>query len=639
MAFRIIFIIISLLASLRSFAQQSRTDSLESLVKTVPLDTNKIFLLNTLVSSLREKDNNKALPYAYEAKDLAELLSYKKGLATALENLGWILYRKGDYTKSLHFSTQALKTSEEIHDRGASARALINIAAILFEQKQYDKAIDNFRKAHTESKAIGDKKTMARSWNNIGYSLLQTRSLDSAIYYVNNALKIGEAINDTYVIGFSNRTLADIYEIRKDFPSALKHLKRSLKIAEDEGNLFLKTSSLHRIAKVYKEIAAYEDALDALYESLVISNKNGYSEELERTYKLMAEIYGLKKDIPRAYDFQSRYLNIHDSLYTQRQGEQIALMQAKFDAEMKEKQIQLLTKEAQLNAEEINSQRVWLYFYIGCLLLFIVLVFGLLYTNRYNSIAKKQLEEKNKEINDQTRQLRNLNATKDKLFSIISHDLRSPLASLKALMELVGTSGLSQEEFVHFTRVLKQNLDFVNADLDNLLMWSQTQLRGIQAVPVPVKLRSMVEEKMTLFGEVAGNKNIRIINDIDENTIVFADKNHVSLILRNLIGNAIKFNPVGGAIVLKSTMHDDYHQITVADSGVGMSKENIKKLFNAETHFTTPGTNKEKGIGIGLLLTKEFIEKNDGSITVNSELGKGTTFTFTLKSGKQEVFV
>jgi signal transduction histidine kinase len=262
----------------------------------------------------------------------------------------------------------------------------------------------------------------------------------------------------------------------------------------------------------------------------------------------------------------------------------------------------------------------------------------LLYINRYTMRAKKELEEKNKAINTQALQLRNLNATKDKLFSIISHDLRSPLAGLKALMELVGTPGLRQEEFISITKVLKRNLDTVHEDLDNLLMWAQTQLKGLQASPESFELKTLADEKITLLKELANGKRISIVNEIDEDAIVYADRNHISLVLRNLIGNAIKFNEHGGTIQLSSRDMGGHQEVSVADSGIGISLDDIHKLFNAETHFTKPGTNQERGVGIGLLLTKEFIENNHGSIWVTSELGKGTTFTFTVKSNVAAVF-
>lgn len=621
---------------LGAYAQQNEIDSLESLARSVPADTNKVWILNHLVNALREKDNLKALGYAEEAKELSEVLNYKRGLGPALENLGWILYRTGDYTKSFDVSTKALKLNEALGNKPAVARCFISIAAIHYEQKQYIKAIENFKKAHEVAITIEDTRTMARSQNNIGYSYLQFGKVDSAFYYANLALNLGEKVNDSYMIAFSRRTLGDVYLIRKEPNKALANFEACLAISDKIDNTFLKVSTLHRLGKFYNEKGQYEKALVYLFRNIELTLKFGYKEELEKTYKLVAEAYDAQKDIPKAYEYQTKYLMVHDSLYDQRQSEQIALMQAISNAEIKETQIQLLTKETQLKQEELNSQKVWSYFFIGCLSLFIILAVVLLYNNRYVRIAKKELEKKNKAINDQAQELRNLNSTKDKLFSIISHDLRSPLASLRAIMELVATAGLTQEEFVSITIVLKKNIDTVHQDLDNLLMWAQTQLKGLQASPELVELKLLADEKISLFREVANTKEISIINNIDHQVLAFADRNHISLVFRNLIANAIKFNEHGGSIRISSQDIGGQHEVSVTDSGVGISNEDIHKLFNAETHFTRPGTNQEKGVGIGLLLTKEFIETNNGVIRVASELGKGTTFTFTLKASQED---
>jgi signal transduction histidine kinase len=269
---------------------------------------------------------------------------------------------------------------------------------------------------------------------------------------------------------------------------------------------------------------------------------------------------------------------------------------------------------------------------VGCGTLLIILSIVLLINNRYAKIARKELEQKNRAISDQALELRNLNLTKDKLFSIISHDLRSPVAGLKSLMDLIDTPGLSQDEFVKITKVLKRNLDYVHEDLDNLLMWAQTQLQGMQALQEPVRLKLLAEEKISLVKDAALLKKISISNEISPDAIVYADRNHISLVLRNLIGNAIKFNEPGGCIKISSKQKGTEYEISVSDSGVGIVDDDMNKLFRAETHFTRPGTHKEKGLGIGLLLTKEFVEINRGSIWVESEEGRGTTFTFTLQA-------
>jgi two-component system sensor histidine kinase/response regulator len=257
-------------------------------------------------------------------------------------------------------------------------------------------------------------------------------------------------------------------------------------------------------------------------------------------------------------------------------------------------------------------------------------------SNYFNKKAKRQLEHKNLEIQRQAQQLTNLNATKDKLFSIISHDLRSPVASLKGLMEIIGSGNLTQDEFVGVTQKLKKNLDLVYDDLDNVLHWAQSQLKGIQAQREEVALRTLSEEIVSLFHDALRSKGILVLNELDEDSFVLADRNQLKLVLRNLIANSIKFNEPGGMIRLSMKHVKNRVEVSVADSGIGIGLDELNKLFNAETHFTKLGTNKEKGVGIGLLLTKEFVENNGGSIWVTSVLGKGATFTFTLEQAMVE---
>lgn len=626
------------LLAIQGFAQKSEIDSLESLVSSVPSDTNKVWLLNRLVHSLREKDNKKALVFAQQAKDLSELLRYDKGRCDALENYGWLLYRKGDYSKSLDISTQAVRLASQLKDSAAVARCQINVAAIHYEQKQFRQAIEAFRRAGRLASAIGQRLIEARCYSNIGYSFLGLKELDSAFIYTQKNLVLSEAENDPYLIAFGRRTLGDIYLARNNTPEALANFNICLDLSIKHANTFLRVSVLHRLAKTYSLLGQYSKAMNYLKENLSIAHRYGFKDELERAYRMMAEIHFKQNDLTKAYEYQSKYIELHDSLYNQRSSEQIALMQIRFDTEMKQAEIELLTKDAALQAEQINQQRVWIYFYVGCLTLLLILAFVLYYNNRYNSKAKLALEEKNKEVETQAHQLRNLNSTKDKLFSIISHDLRSPVASLRALLEILDTAGLTQQEFVDVTRSLKRNLDSVYDDLDNLLLWAQTQLKGLQAFPEEFDLRKLAEEKLILFNDLAANKKVKMVNEIQAGTLVMADRNHVSLIFRNLIANAIKFSQPGGVVVIAAQERADLCEITVSDSGVGISHEDIQKLFNAETHFTRPGTYKEKGVGIGLLLSKEFIETNKGSIKVTSELGKGTVFTFTLKTSRRAVF-
>ena len=614
-------------------AQLSEADSLENIIKTIPSDTSKVWHLNKLVSILRDRDSNKAFKYAKEAKDLALLLNYERGLAQALENIGWIHYRKGDYSKAFSVSVEAMNMSEKLHDKPGIARCLNNVAAINYEQNQHALAIENLKKAFMVSTEIADGPGISRSLNNIAYCFLGLNQLDSARFYAERGLEASERYDKPYLKGFAVRTLGDIDFNEKKYESALDKYEQVIQMADKLENVFLKVSTMHRIGETYVLLNKSDRALSYLFKNISVARRYEFRRELEQSLKLISEIYSKQKQIAKAYDYQNQYLAVHDSLYEQRSSEQMALMQVRFDSEMKEAKIELLTKDARLKQEEINRQRLWMYFSVGSLTLMAILAFVLLYNNRLKKRANDELALKNREIQLQAHELKNLNITKDKLFSIISHDLRSPLASLRGLMDILGVDGLSSQDFISTSKKLRRNLESVQEDLDNLLFWAQSQLNGLQSNPENLHLRPIVEDKIELFREIARQKAIRIINEIDDSIAIVADKNHISLVVRNLLANAIKFNKLGGVITITEKRIGEHVEISVSDSGVGMSTTDLGKLFNVETHFTNPGTHQEKGAGIGLLLTKEFIEKSGGSIWAKSELGKGSTFTFTVKQG------
>ena len=202
------------------------------------------------------------------------------------------------------------------------------------------------------------------------------------------------------------------------------------------------------------------------------------------------------------------------------------------------------------------------------------------------------------------------------------------------MMELISREGLTQDEFIRVSKNLRKNIDSVYDDLDNLLHWAQAQLNGIKSNKGLFNVRDLVDEKMHLFEEVARNKQVALINAVDKDIFIHADINQMGLVIRNLLANAVKFSHANGRIEVVALQRGGTIEIEVSDTGVGMSSEEVDRLFRTDTHFSKRGTNNEKGIGLGLLLSKEFIEGNGGRISVQSELGKGTTFTIVMKNQK-----
>jgi two-component system sensor histidine kinase/response regulator len=614
-----------------SLAQQSPryADSVLQILATAPEDTSKVMLLNDLVLSLRDRDPNAALDYASDAKTLAEKLDFQKGLGSILQNIGWIYYRKGDFAEALENSLKALEINRQFNDSTVVANCLNNIGAIQYERKQYASAISYFKRGYILSHELKDNAIMSRSLNNISFSYLALKQLDSAEYFVRLAIEEGDKAKDRYKTGFSDRILGDIYFEKGQYPLALETYLECLNAARQRGQNSLIASTLHRVGRAYLELKQPDQALTYLLENAEKARKLGYKDELEKTYALLIEAYVQKNDVRHAFESQSRFIAIHDSLFNENNSKQIAQMQSRYEDEIKEARIELLTKDKELQDEEIWLQRITIYSSLAGATLLAVLVFILSNANRKVTKANKELAERNEEVRTQTEQLSQLNSTKDKLLSIIGHDLRSPINGLRGLMELASVGALTREEFQEYSVKVKQNLDYLSGDLDNLLIWARSQLGSMSTSQQPILLTEAVADKVRLFDAIAASKNITLKAEVGEGLHVYADPNHLSIILRNLISNAIKFSNAGGTIVIKGIAKENKVLLSVIDCGVGMTGEDVSLIAEGK-NFTKQGTGQEKGIGLGLILVKEFVVKNHGKLSVESALKKGTTFTIEL---------
>lgn len=605
-------------------------DSLIAKLESLPAGESRVDLLNKVVSTLRERNVYTAVKYGSEAKNLAEKLDYQKGLGLALENLGWIYYRRGVYSSAYDLSQRALKIQAERGDSVAIARCLNNVGAISYEKGEYDEAIQHFKNGYLLAEGGDDAETVVRSINNVAFAFLSLHNTDSAIHYANMALDKSGFYRQGYLPAFSFRILGDIAIETGDLSAAHKYYMECMRISEETNNYFIQASTLHRIGKLYFKQGNFNRALEVLNQNVKLAKQNGYADELERTYKLISDINTARNNIGQAFEYLKKHLALHDSLISQRNNEQMALLSTQFETELKQSQIELLTKNSKIKEEELKSQKAWNSFYIGCIVLGLVIAIILYYSYQRIKKVNAQLEEKTNEVGEQASQLSNINKTKDKLLSIISHDIRSPLSSLRGMLHIAQSGNATRDEFAQLTAKIGTQLDSVYEDLGNLLQWTQTQLQGLKVNSETFDLKNLASEATQLFDSAAKTKKIQIKNEILETVHVVADVNHVRLIFRNFISNAIKFSSESGEIIIRQERNGAFSKISICDKGIGISEEEISKLFNASTHISKTGTANEKGMGVGLLLTKEFIEKNGGSVFVESELGKGSCFTFTL---------
>lgn len=251
--------------------------------------------------------------------------------------------------------------------------------------------------------------------------------------------------------------------------------------------------------------------------------------------------------------------------------------------------------------------------------------------------AKKTISQQNDELEKQQQKLYELNASKDKFFSIIAHDLRNPIAGFLNLTEILSDNfgTFSEKESKEFIDIMNQASKQLYNLLENLLQWSRSQTGNVPFEPKYFSLKKIVENTIDLLMMNIENKKIKVYIKIDDLCQVYADENMTTTVIRNLVSNAIKFSNPDGNIIIRAEKSESFVVISVIDNGVGMRNEDREKLFRIDQHHTTVGTSNEKGTGLGLILCKEFVLRNGGQIWVESDLNKGSTFSFTLPKQQQ----
>ncbi|MDH4127645.1 MAG: PAS domain-containing sensor histidine kinase [Spirochaetota bacterium] len=248
----------------------------------------------------------------------------------------------------------------------------------------------------------------------------------------------------------------------------------------------------------------------------------------------------------------------------------------------------------------------------------------------------KELESLNAKLIESEKKLKESNITKDKFFSIVSHDIRTPLNYLIGFSDVLAnnTAKLSQEKIIEFAKKINKSANNLLTLLENLLQWSRIQT-GIEGFyPIKLNIYDLINENIELFTENIKDKKINLSLESNKNLKVFGDPHMLNFVIRNIISNAIKFTHIGGKINISSKKENKFIELSIQDNGVGISKDNLKNLFRIDVHHSTSGTANEVGTGLGLILCKELVEKNGGEIWVESNLTGGSTFRFTIPESK-----
>lgn len=357
--------------------------------------------------------------------------------------------------------------------------------------------------------------------------------------------------------------------------------------------------------------------------------------DISRSYQILSQTYAKAGDYKNAFKYLELEKIYSDSLFNEAKEKEIN----RLNLEQKNEENTKLQKLIDQNKRQIRINELIIKIVAGLAVFLLILTILAFRYYRQKSKLNKILSEKSGEmeiqnelIRNQNVQLEHLNRTKDQLFSIIGHDLRGPFGNMLQLMDLMRDGSISEEEMKGFLDDFYENLSDMSYMVDNLIVWAGSQQRGIKSRPVNMVLYDEVNNLLKVFTNQIRDKKIKLIHSAVDASNILADQNHVLIIIRNLIANAVKFTPSGGSISIFYSIKADKLAIHIKDSGIGMSSEKLGRLFiDAGREISTYGTNNEKGIGIGLMLVKQFADENGIEIEVYSEEQRGTEFILKFK--------
>ncbi len=584
-----------------------------------------------------------ALDYYERALDIFKENQYFEGIANALNGIASIKLHWGDFDEALIKNQDALKFWDEIGDEYGIASSYNNIGMVYQELGNYEKAYEYFHKSLEIFKKLGKTWNVVNMTLHIGDIYLKKELYDKALEYYFRAEEIGKQLNNKKLKSIALSNIGEAYNLRGNYLKALDYQMKALKLKEEIGDKKRLSITYTELGIIYNNVGDYKKALHYMAKGLETAQEINYKSQINKTYKCFSDSYYNLGDYKKALDYYQLYIQGQKEIFSEDNTKTIAELQAKYQIEKKDKENERLRHTHQLSKSQIRNQQLIIGFVLFILLGSFIL--SLVFHSRYQQIQKLniQLSLKNKEIEDHqdkveilNTELKEANDAKDKFFSIVAHDLKNPFNSLLVLSDLLleDYDTLSEKERKQFIDQIKSSAENTYSLLQNLLEWASTQTDKTIIVKEKIDISKILKEAISVLNPVAKSKKIKILSDIPENTIAFADKNMISTILLNLVSNAVKFTPQMGQIEVHSLRKNSHIEIQVADTGVGISSENIGKLFRLDQKIQTEGTEKEKGTGLGLILCKEFVEKNNGKIWVRSKVGEGSEFNFSLPVSK-----
>ncbi|WP_417610041.1 ATP-binding protein [Owenweeksia hongkongensis] len=578
---------------------------------------------------------DEALEYLHVSYDIYQNIGDSSDLSDAYMNFGNVYTEMGFFEKGLNYYKSAEdylpKNSEWLHYNLAylyynTSQTFMDLGDFINTQEYLNKA---------EHNALQDSAyELLFAIKNVNAELLLIEGKDEeARKYAQLALNQAKEYGDLLEQSKSLELLAQVHANYGNHTKAISFQKQALEkaiefgepveIAKQYGHLssIMLSSGKNQAALEYAEIAQkYADTIKSqlLHKDIALIlgqalESNNFPKEALQAYK---RYYSYKDTLAK--------INIH---------ERILLTQNKIQSQ----EAELLKAKNSFQQSVIKQDRIVMIgigtAFILALIILLILLKSLRRKHHSQQIIEgkqKLLNAKSEELNNTNQALRQLNEGKDKLLSILTHDLKQPFNQTLQLLEILDHEMNEDEDLRELTRKVKDTVENTKGTVDNLLTWTKSQFTNLKTRPKAVLIKPLAMELRAEFTNAIEQKRINFQIEMELGLKVLADPNHLEIILRNLLQNAVKFSNSGGEISLRAIKEMGNVHIEVSDNGKGMDHEQIKKLFDVNAHFSTPGTLNEKGTGLGMLIVNDFVQENNGQLEVESKPNKGSTFRIIL---------
>ncbi len=597
------------------YASESRIDSLQRVLKDSKLSVSEELSCYELLGM--EFENN------YQAAEAAEAYQHAVTLCRESDNKGAelssLLYRyavmasySGDYTNAIAALEETLKQMEQYPNETLRARTLMQTGMVYFFQQKWEQALYFYQQALNAAEKLKNKEGISIAYNNIANIYQKQKQPQQAFDYYNKALKIQRELADSASMGNCLMNIATNHLEQNQLKEVSAPLNEALNIAKKIGDNEIIALCYMHLSVLYSKTGEINKAAGMLKSGEELSLNTGYEQVRQEILHTASNIFFNAGDYKSAYEYLKKSQTLSDTLMNQKMLEKTREFEIRYKSKESESELALYKQKL----KTLHQQQTFL---AVILLLLSILVVTLV-------INRKRSRKKN-------RKLKELNETKDKLFSIISHDLKSPAIAQKVAIDaMIQHSEKYDAETMVLLAAFSNAAESQLALLQNLLNWANMQTGKMNYNPISFNLCETIGKNLELYAVSAKNKSLEFVSDIPENCLVRADRQMINTVVRNLLDNAVKFSKPDEVIRLAISRHESYTRVSIIDNGVGISQQQIDELLVNGKSTSKEGTYGEKGSGLGLIICKELLERNNSRLEIESSENKGTTFSFNLPS-------